>query len=51
MSVILVLGQLMGAETSNELGCNLSRVLSVQKNYLRIMGFLFREGINFLMYI
>lgn len=31
MKVNLMLVQLMGAETSNELGRNLSRVLSVQK--------------------
>lgn len=31
MKVNLMLVQLMGAETSNELGCNLSRMPSVQK--------------------
>ena len=47
MKVNLMLVQLMGAEASNELGCNRSRVFSVQKNYWKIMDCLSRRGVNF----
>lgn len=43
-----MLVQLMGAETGNELACESSRVLSVPKQYLKVIGCLSRKGINVL---